>query len=192
MDFNKYAGSYDSGWKGSKSARFYDDLIRELEIHPGDSVLDVGCGTGTVLSFIGSKTAIKGHGLDISPKMLEIEREKNPDFDYRVGDCVTLPYEDESMDVVMACMAYHHFPEQGRFRNEAFRVLRPNGRLYICDPRFPWAVRTILNACFKEAGFHTTKRNAGDFIASGFKLEKLTEDLYVQVLSMKKPDEHEG
>ena len=72
MNFDKYADNYDAGWKGTKSARFYDDLIREVEINTGDSVLDVGCGTGTVLSYISSKTDISGFGLDISEKMLNL------------------------------------------------------------------------------------------------------------------------
>ncbi|MBR5961012.1 MAG: class I SAM-dependent methyltransferase, partial [Clostridia bacterium] len=82
MKFDQYAETYDAGWRGTKSARFYEDLIKELEINPGDAVLDVGCGTGTVLKFISSKTEIKGYGLDISPQMLEVARKKNPGFEF--------------------------------------------------------------------------------------------------------------
>ena len=109
MNFDKYADNYDAGWKGTKSARFYNDLIREVEINSGDKVLDVGCGTGTMLSYIASKTDISGFGLDISEKMLNAAREKNPGFEFVCGDCVTLPYEDGSMDVVMACMSFCSF-----------------------------------------------------------------------------------
>ena len=137
MKFDRYAKGYDAGWQGTKSARFYDDLIKELDIQPNDAVLDVGCGTGTVLHFIASHTPIRGYGLDISAEMLDVARKKNPGFDFRLGDSKKLPYADSSMDVIMACMAYHHFADQKGFREEAKSVLKPNGWLYICDPGSP-------------------------------------------------------
>ena len=152
-----------------------------------DSVfIDVGCGTGTVLHFIASNTPIRGYGLDVSAEMLDVARKKNPSFDFRRGDSKKLPYADSSMDVIMACMAYHHFSDQKGFREEARRVLKPNGRLYICDPRFPWIVRTFFNTCFKEAGFRSTRRNAADFTESGFQVERITKDLYVQVVVLRR------
>lgn len=186
MKFDNYANDYDTGWRGTKSARFYDDLIKTLEIKQGDSILDIGCGTGTVLKFISDRTNIKGFGIDLSPQMLEVAKEKNPNFDFTEGDCTNLPYENNSMDVVMTCMAYHHFADQRKFREEVYRVLKPDGMLYVCDPRFPWIVRAIFNATFKEAGFHSIKRNSMDFENSGFQVENIVKDLYVQVLTLKK------
>ena len=53
MEFDQYAEQYDAGFMGKGSTRFYRDLIRELEIRDGNAVLDVGCGTGTILEWIG-------------------------------------------------------------------------------------------------------------------------------------------
>ena len=113
--------------------------------------------------MIGRQKKISGFGLDVSDKMVAIAKEKNPDYQFVSGDSVSLPYVDESMDVVMACMAYHHFPDQEQFRSEAMRVLKPGGSLYISDPRFPLIVRWIFNTIFKDAGFRTTKKKQDGF-----------------------------
>ncbi len=186
MEFDKYADNYDAGFMGKGSGRFYADLIKEIEVKDGDAVLDVGCGTGTVLSYIGRQKKISGFGLDVSEKMVAIAKEKNPDYQFVSGDSASLPYVDESMDVVMACMAYHHFPDQEQFRNEAMRVLKPGGSLYISDPRFPLIVRWIFNTFFKDAGFRTTKKNRMDFERSGFQTVSITKDVYVQVVHFTK------
>ena len=106
MEFDQYAEQYDAGFMGKGSTRFYRDLIRELEIRDGNAVLDVGCGTGTILEWIGKSKMIHGYGLDVSESMITVAREKNPDYSFVTGDSALLPYADESMDVIMACMAY--------------------------------------------------------------------------------------
>lgn len=182
MKFDRYAQTYDSGFMGKASGRFYTDLIKALDVKDGDAVLDVGCGTGSILAFIGMQRKIRGFGLDVSENMIGLAKEKKPGFDFVTGACAALPYADESMDVVMACMAYHHFPDQEQFRKEALRVLKPGGSLYISDPRFPRIMRSIFNACFREAGFHTVKKNLADFEETGFRTIRITKDYYVQVL----------
>ena len=186
MEFDKYAEFYDSGFMGKGSQRFYSDLVKALEINDGNSVLDVGCGTGQVLSIIGKQKDVSGFDLDVSEKMIEVAKSKNPEFEFVTGSCDELPYGDESMDVVMACMAYHHFPDQAAFRREVYRVLKPGGSVYICDPRFPAPIRGFFNTFFKDAAFRTTKRNAKDYESDGFKTTGVTKDMYVQVLKFTK------
>ena len=171
---------------GRGSRHFYADLINELEVNDGDAVLDVGCGTGSVLKYISERKQINGFGLDVSENMVALAHEKNPAFSFVTGDSARLPYADGTMDVVMTCMAYHHFPNQAKFRSEAWRVLKPGGSLYVCDPRFPWIVRSILNTFFKDAGFHTVRHNTRDFEQSGFRTAHVVKDLYVQVLQFVK------
>ena len=91
MEFDKYADNYDAGFMGKGSGRFYADLIKEIEVKDGDAVLDVGCGTGTVLSYIGRQKKISGFGLDVSEKMVAIAKEKNPDYQFVSGDSASVP-----------------------------------------------------------------------------------------------------
>ena len=189
MEFDQYAEQYDAGFMGKGSTRFYRDLIRELEIRDGNAMLDVGCGTGTILEWIGKSKMIHGYGLDVSESMITVAREKHPDYSFVTGDSALLPYADESMDVMMACMAYHHFPEQEKFRHEAWRVLKPGGSLYICDPRFPAPVRWTLNTFFRDAGFRTAGENTKAFEGTGFSTVKIVKDQYVQVLHFEKRTE---
>lgn len=77
MEFDKYAENYDEGFMGKGSARFYIDLIKELEINDEDKILDVGCGTGTVLNYVSKNKKIKGFGIDVSKAMIDMAKEKN-------------------------------------------------------------------------------------------------------------------
>jgi ubiquinone/menaquinone biosynthesis C-methylase UbiE len=186
MRFDKFADKYDTNFMGKGSRRFYTDLIEELTVKDGDAILDIGCGTGNVLYYIRKQKNILGYGVDESENMIAIAKEKNPNFEFTTCDCSYLPYKDESMDIVMACMAYHHFPDQEQFRKEAWRVLKPGGSLYICDPRFSGIVRFALNKIFNDAGFHTTQRNCEDFKKSKFCIVSIKKDMYVQVIHCKK------
>ena len=78
MEFDAYAKQYDDNFMGKGSKRFYRDLLKELEIAEGDSVLDVGCGTGYILSCIGEQRQIQGFGLDVSEPMIAVAKENIP------------------------------------------------------------------------------------------------------------------
>ena len=121
--------------------------------------------------------------------MITWEFDGSAEQTFVTGDSALLPYADESMDVIMACMAYHHFPEQEKFRHEAWRVLKPGGSLYICDPRFPAPVRWTLNTFFRDAGFRTAGENTKAFEGTGFSTVKIVKDQYVQVLHFEKRTE---
>jgi ubiquinone/menaquinone biosynthesis C-methylase UbiE len=186
MEFDKYAAGYDEGFMGKGSSRFYIDLVKELDVKDGDRILDVGCGTGTVLNYVSKKNKITGFGIDVSESMVDMAKGKETGCEFAVGDAGDLQFEDASMDVITACMAYHHFPDQQKFRKEALRVLKSGGSLYICDPRFPAPVRWIFNTFFRDAGFYSPKKNVSDFEKNGFVAEKIFKDAYVQVLKFKK------
>lgn len=115
--------------------------LEALGLRPGEQVLELGCGTGNELLDIASRVGPKGRvfGLDISPRMLEVAREKiekNPPaapIELREADARALPYADRCVDAVYSSFTLELFPEEDvpLVLGEVGRVLRPGGRLGI-------------------------------------------------------------
>ena len=189
--FDKRATKYDNGIEGFLSQRFYNDLLDNVILSPGNCVLDVGCGTGTFLNRLSNNgTKISCYGIDYSKNMIWEAEKKYPQMNFCVGNSKELPYEDATMDVVITCMAYHHFEDQKAFRKEAFRILKPCGELYVCDPKFPAFLSYVFNSVFRlsktAARFYNKDEYILDFTLEGFTFHKYFEDSYVQIINFKK------
>jgi demethylmenaquinone methyltransferase/2-methoxy-6-polyprenyl-1,4-benzoquinol methylase/phosphoethanolamine N-methyltransferase len=128
-------------------------------IKPGDSVLDVGCGTGEV-TMPAKVIAQSGtvHGIDPAPEMIAVARSKAArkelDVDFRVAVIEALPFPDGSMDVVTSSLMMHHLPDDLKARGvaEIFRVLKPGGRLLVAD--FMRPTGSFLNHVFNHFTRH--------------------------------------
>jgi demethylmenaquinone methyltransferase/2-methoxy-6-polyprenyl-1,4-benzoquinol methylase/phosphoethanolamine N-methyltransferase len=135
--------------------------VDQALIEPGDTVLDVGCGTGD-LTLLAKTRAKDGnvYGIDRAPEMIAVARKKAQgkglDIDFRVGVIESLPFPDASIDVVTSSLMMHHLPEDLKVHGlaEIYRVLRspdpvsgkPGGRLLIAD--FMRPTGSFLNHLF--------------------------------------------
>jgi len=127
--------------------------VEQALIKPGDSVLDVGCGTGevTLLAKTRAKEG-KAYGIDPAPEMITVARtkaaRKKLEVDFRVGVIEALPFADSSIDVVTSSLMMHHLPEELKVRGlaEIYRVLKPGGGLLIAD--FMRPTGSFLNHLF--------------------------------------------
>jgi demethylmenaquinone methyltransferase/2-methoxy-6-polyprenyl-1,4-benzoquinol methylase/phosphoethanolamine N-methyltransferase len=108
---------------------------------PGETVLDVGCGTGSLTLAVKAALGANGsvHGIDASPEMIALAQRKAEkaglDVNFQVGFAEKLPFADRTIDLVMSQLAIHHLPGDLKLRafKEMHRVLKTNGRGVIID-----------------------------------------------------------
>ncbi len=145
--FDKWALSYDRSWLNElvffPSVRICQEEIARWQQRCGRHdfrLLDVGCGTGTLLHAVATATdAEQLVGLDYSPAMIRGLSAKIAESPHShrvhaiVGDSEHLPFSDETFDVITCCNSFHHYPHQAAVLQGFHRVLRPNGVLILVD-----------------------------------------------------------
>jgi len=190
--FDKMASSYDDGRGRKILNRFYRLLLEQVDIEPGAVVLDVGCGTGTILRRLADKAAIRGYGIDIEENMIAEAKKKCPEMDIQVSSCEHTPFDNQQFDAITACLAYHHFSDKKGFAKETVRILKPGGILYIADPRFPWLIRKTINGIlklFRVVGFFGTPQEIFEnFREYGFQLVDVKRRGIAQVVKLKQTE----
>lgn len=106
----------------------FEALLDAADVGEGVEVLDVGCGTGLTLTLAAVRGA-KVSGVDITPELLAVARERLPDADLREADMEHLPFEDASFDVVLGVNAFQFAGDPKAALAEAARVCRPTGHV---------------------------------------------------------------
>jgi SAM-dependent methyltransferase len=126
-------------------------VVERAGVEPGMAVLDVACGTGNA-TIPAAKAGARVTGLDFSPRMLEIARERCADamveIDFVEGDAQDQPFEDASFDRVLSTFGHMFAPDHARTAAEMRRVLRPGGVISVAC----WTPEGSIGRMFETLG----------------------------------------
>jgi SAM-dependent methyltransferase len=119
-------------WAGIEEQQIptYRAALDRLALVPGAQVLEVGCGSGVYLSLAAARGA-EVHGVDASEDLIAIAARRLPGCDLQVGDMQSLPYPDDSFDVVAGFNAFFFAADMTAALREARRVARPGAPVVI-------------------------------------------------------------
>jgi len=145
---------------------FKTKLVKQVVSKPGECLLDLGCGTGTLTKMIAeSVPELHVVGFDADPETLKQAQNKLSSLDSHVtlhqGFAQQMPFNADTFDIVVSSLFFHHLTRKQKIEvlKEIFRVLKPNGRLHIADWGKPSSLvqRVLFVVVQLLDGFETTQ-----------------------------------
>lgn len=181
--YDTWARLYDLLWRRYMNRTL--PVVQETAgVQPGETVLDLACGTGELLRRIGEHTpGAKRTGVDLAAKMVERARAKladGPNVRIEQADAHDLPFAADTFDVIVSSSTFHYFTHPRTVLTEVRRVLRPDGRLVLLDwCRDYWTCRLMdamlrhvdpaHGTCYTLAELTTLLNRAGFTVSDAFR-----------------------
>lgn len=133
--FDEVAGRFGRNYVPGKSWKGIAEAL--LRLMPPMTIADLGAGEGA-FSLLLAQRATRVIAVDSSARMVEVaktqaKKQGVKNFECRIGDMEEVPIDDASVDLVFFSQSLHHAPHPDRALDEAWRILKPGGRIAILD-----------------------------------------------------------
>lgn len=158
------------------------NLLRLLAPSPGESVLDLASGQGFFSREL-AKLGVKVLGVDASPELIKIARERDPKIKYILGNAFKLDFSaDKSFDKAIAILAIQNIEKANETFKEVFRVLKPGGKFYMVlnHPAFripkktSWVFDDEHNAQYRRVDAYLSESTEKIYMHPGDRPEEFT------------------
>lgn len=123
--FSRSATTYDA--HAGVQQRVAGHALQSVTCKPGQTVLDVGCGTGMHTGALAARGA-KAHGLDVADGMIALAARRYPEVPFQVGEAEAMPFRSATFDWLFSSMALQWCASPVQALNECRRVLKTGGR----------------------------------------------------------------
>ena len=145
-----------------------DEFCRQVN-NKNATILELGCGPGNITKYLlNTSLQFRITGLDLAPRMIELAIKNNPGADFRIMDCRDIAKIEEKYDAIMCgfCMPYLSKKESAKLIQDASKLLRPGGVIYI----------STMEGDYQASGYEATSFSPGDEVYIYYHQAKIMED----------------
>jgi ubiquinone/menaquinone biosynthesis C-methylase UbiE len=135
-----------------------EGLLPGIRIMKGQTLLEIGCGSGFICSHMAEKYRLKVVGVDLDPAMIQIAHSnfgKKPNTRFIVMDATKLDFADGEFDLVLSFGVMHHIPNWQEALSEVSRVLKPGGVLIFGDLAYSRFTARMVRRFSQSLGGYT-------------------------------------
>jgi len=135
----RYERIFGHGFVSTGGSTTTEEVVRRLNLQPGQRVLDVGCGIGGSALYMARNFQVNVLGLDLSTNMVDLALQRtssaggSPLVQYRISDVTTAEFEEGSFDVIYSRDTLLHIADKAALFKKFYKWLRPGGQVLITD-----------------------------------------------------------
>ena len=141
-----------------RNFQIIDELFTRFDSGGINKVLEIGCGIGTVASYLSDKHGMNVIATDIDPEQIVLARThyaESTNLQFLEANAVKLPLEDIEFDMVLSFNIFHHISDWRGVLSEVSRLLKTKGFFLFSDLAFPKIATIIFKPFMKNYGIYT-------------------------------------